>query len=116
METTAQRTEAPGRIEQNPRTPLHGRGDRQGEDELSHGQGFLLGAEVTLADYYLLPSTHSFGRTPEGKAMYASFPVVQAWRERMEALPTVQHFRAAQPPRVPIEHARKWAVSHRPKY
>jgi glutathione S-transferase len=34
----------------------------------------------------------------------------------MEALPTVQRFRAAQPPRAPIEHARKWAISHRPKY
>jgi glutathione S-transferase len=86
------------------------------ERQLSHGQGFLLGSEVTLADYYLMPSTRSFGRTPEGKTMYASFPLVQAWRERMEALPTVRSFRAAQPPRVSIPHARKWAVSHRPKY
>jgi glutathione S-transferase len=86
------------------------------EKQLSHGQGFLLGSEVTLADYYLMPSTRSFGRTPEGKAMYAGFPQVQAWRDRMEALPTVQAFRAAQPPRVSIPHARKWAVSHRPKY
>jgi len=87
------------------------------ERQLSHAQGFLLGGEVTLADYYLLPSTHSFGRTPEGKTMYASFPVVQAWRERMEALPTVQRLRAGQP-RIwpPIEHARKWPDSHRPKY
>jgi hypothetical protein len=38
------------------------------------------------------------------------------WRDRMEALPTVQCFRAAQPSRGPIEHARKWATSHRPKY
>jgi glutathione S-transferase len=86
------------------------------ERQLSHGQGFLLGGEVTLADYYLLPSTHSFGRAPEGKTMYANIPAVQAWRERMESVPTVQSFRAAQPPRTPIEHARKWAVSHRPKY
>jgi glutathione S-transferase len=87
------------------------------ERELSHGQDFLLGDNVTLADYYLLPSTYSFGRTPEGKTMYANFPAVQAWRERMEALPTVQRFRATNP-RVwpPIEHARKWAVSHRPKF
>jgi hypothetical protein len=34
----------------------------------------------------------------------------------MESLPTVQRFRAAHPPRAPIEHAHKWAVSHRPKY
>src|SRR3954470_687881 len=32
------------------------------EKQLSHGQGFLLSEEVTLADYYLLPSTYSFGR------------------------------------------------------
>jgi glutathione S-transferase len=81
------------------------------ERQLSHGQGFLLGSEVTLADYYLLPSTYAFGLAPEGKEMYPRYPAVCAWRERMEASPTVQQFRAAQPPRTPIEHARKWAVS-----
>jgi glutathione S-transferase len=86
------------------------------ERQLSHGKEYLLGPEVTLADYYLLPSTYAFGLAPEGKAMYPKFPAVCAWREQMEALPTVQRFRAAQPPRAPIEHARKWAVSHRPKY
>ena len=86
------------------------------ERQLSHGHGFLLGGAVGLADYYLLPSTHAFGFAPEAKAMYADFPTVREWRDRMEALPTVQRFRAAQPPRGPIEHARKWATSHRPKY
>ena len=86
------------------------------ERQLAHGQGFLLGKQVGLADYYLLPSTYAFGFAPEAKAMYADFPAVREWREKMEALPTVQRFRAAQPPRSPIEHARKWAVSHRPKY
>ena len=86
------------------------------ERQLSHGQGFLLGGEVTLADYYLLPSTYSFGRTPEGKTMYPRFPVVQAWRERMETLPTVRQLRQATADLPPIEHARKWAASHRPKY
>ena len=86
------------------------------ERQLAHGQGFLLGSEVCLANYYLLPSTYAFGLAPEGKAMYADFPAVEEWRTRMEALPTVERFRAAQPPRAPIEHARKWAVSHRPKY
>jgi glutathione S-transferase len=64
----------------------------------------------------MLPSTFAFGLSPEGKAMYPNFPSVCAWREQMEAVPTVQRFRAAQPPRAPIEHARKWAQSHRPKY
>jgi glutathione S-transferase len=71
---------------------------------------------LTLADFYMLPSTFAFGLSPEGKAMYPNFPSVCAWREQMEAVPTVQRFRAAQPPRAPIEHARKWAQSHRPKY
>ena len=86
------------------------------ERQLADGRPYLIGADPTIADYYLLPSTFSFARTGEGKAMYAGYPVFSAWRERMEALPTVQTFRAAQPPRGPIEHARKWAVSHRPKY
>jgi glutathione S-transferase len=86
------------------------------ERQLSHRQGFLLGGEVTLADYYLLPSTFSFSRTDEGKAMYQKHPVFSAWRERMEALPTVQQLRQATADLPPIEHARKWAVSHRPKY
>jgi glutathione S-transferase len=44
------------------------------ERQLAHGQGFLLGSEMCLADYYLLPSTYAFGLAPEGKAMYADFP------------------------------------------
>jgi glutathione S-transferase len=86
------------------------------ERELVHGKDYLLGSELSLADFYMLPSTYAFGLTEEGKAMYPKFPVFCRWRERMEALPTVQRFRAAQPPRAPIEHAREWAVSHRPKY
>ena len=86
------------------------------ERQLSHGQGFLLGGEMSLADYYLLPSTYAFGFAPEAKSMYADFPAIREWRDGMEVLPTVQRSRAAQPPRAPIEHARKWAISHRPKY
>ena len=55
----------------------------------------------------MLPSTYAFGLTEEGKAMYPKFPALCRWRERMEALATVQRFRAAQPPREPIEHARE---------
>jgi glutathione S-transferase len=86
------------------------------ERELSHGKEHLLGSELTLADLYLLPITFAFGFAPEAQAMYPKFPAICAWRERMEILPTVKRFRAAQPPRGPIEHARKWVVSHRPKY
>lgn len=86
------------------------------DQELAHGTDYLLGSDLTLADFYLLPSTYAFSLTEEGKAMYPKLPAFCRWRERMEGLPAVKTFRAAQPPRAPIEHAREWAVSHRPKY
>jgi glutathione S-transferase len=86
------------------------------ERGLSDGKPFLLGADLSLADIYMLPIIHAFGFSPEAQAMYPNFPAIRSWRERMEALPTMKRFRAAQPPRGPIEHARRWAVSHRPKY
>src|SRR6266404_2603635 len=39
------------------------------ERELAHGQQYLLGSELTLADFYLLPCTYSFSFAPEAKAM-----------------------------------------------
>jgi glutathione S-transferase len=86
------------------------------ENELGDARDYLVGFQLTLADFYLLPSTYAFGLTEEGKRMYPKYPAFCRWRERMEALPTVQRFRAALPPHAPIEHAREWAVSHRPKY
>jgi glutathione S-transferase len=86
------------------------------ERELSHGKDYLLGSDLTLADFYLLPCTYSFSFAPEAKAMYAKYPSFSRWRERMESHATVKRLRAKLPPRAPIEHAREWAVSHRPKY
>ena len=86
------------------------------ERELSQGNEHLLGPQLSLADFYMLPIIHAFGFAPEAQPLYAKLPAICAWRERMEALPTMKRFRAAQPPRGPIEHARRWAVSHRPKY
>jgi glutathione S-transferase len=88
---------------------------RVADEQLAHGADYLLGGELTIADFYLLPSTFALSFTAEGKALYPKFPAFSRWRERMEALPTVRKFRASMPPRVPIEHAREW-VSHRPKY
>jgi glutathione S-transferase len=86
------------------------------ERDLSHGQDYLLGSELSLADFYLLPSTFAFSMTEEGKTLYPKFPAFCRWRERMESLPTIKKFRASMPPRAPIAHAREWATSHRPKY
>jgi glutathione S-transferase len=86
------------------------------ERELAHGKDYLLGSELTLADFYLLPCTYSFSFAPEAKGMYPKYPAFCRWRDRVEGLPAVKELRAALPPRAPIEHAREWAVSHRPKY
>jgi glutathione S-transferase len=85
------------------------------ERELAHGKKFLLGDELSIADFYLLPSTFAFSLTAEGQSMYPKFPAFCRWRERMDNLSATQKVRAAVP-RLPIEHAREWANSHRPKY
>jgi glutathione S-transferase len=85
------------------------------ERELAHGKNFLLGDDISIADYYLLPATFAFSLTAEGQAMYPKFPAFCRWRERMDNLPATQKVRAAVV-RAPIEHAREWANSHRPKY
>jgi len=86
------------------------------ERALSHGKPYLLGETLTLADFYLLPSTFAFGLTDEGQTMYRKFPAFCDWRARMEELPTTRKLRASLPPREPIQHAREWTNSHRPKY
>ena len=85
------------------------------ERELSHGKNYLVGDELSIADFYLLPSTFAFSLTPEGQSMYPKYPAFGRWRQRMEGLPAIKTVRASVP-RVPIEHARAWATSHRPKY
>jgi len=86
------------------------------ERELSRGQDYLLDSGLSLADFYMLPSTFAFSMTEDGKKMYPEFPAFCRWRERMENLPTIRKYRASMPPRAPIAHAREWATSHRPKY
>ena len=65
------------------------------ERQLSHGKNYVLGADLSLADFYLVPCTFSFSLTEEGKAMYPKYPAFCRWRETMEALPSVQQFRAS---------------------
>lgn len=86
------------------------------ERDLRSSKEFLLGSQLTLADFYMLPMIHAFGFAPEAQTIYPEHPETCAWRERMEALPALKRFRAGQPPRGPIEHARRWVDGHRPKY
>jgi glutathione S-transferase len=88
------------------------------ERELEQGEGCLVGARPTLADFFLLPSLSGLSRTDEGQKLLAGKPRIAAWRAKMDQLPAVQTVRAQVAPFVgkPIPHAREWANSHRPKY
>src|SRR5215510_14618438 len=37
------------------------------ERQLAHGRDYLLGSDLTLADFFMLPSTYAFALTEEGK-------------------------------------------------
>jgi glutathione S-transferase len=76
------------------------------ERELSHGQDYLLGSGLSLADFYLLPSTSAFSLTEEGRRLYPKFPAFRRWREVMENLPATSKLRAAVE-RKRIEYARE---------
>src|SRR5437773_11738184 len=52
------------------------------EKALGHGADYIVGSELTLADFFMLPSTYAFGLTEEGKAMYSKYPLVCEWRAR----------------------------------
>jgi glutathione S-transferase len=88
------------------------------EEELQRGEGYLIGAKPTLADFFLLPSLTGLSLTAEGRKLLDNRPQIAAWRARMDQLPSVQTVRASVAPFVgkPIPHAREWVNSHRPKY
>lgn len=50
--------------------------------------GFLAGAEVTLADSFLLPHLLFFTCTPEGRSLVERTPAARGWLERMAARPS----------------------------
>ena len=88
------------------------------ERELAHGKDYLVGDQLTLADFFVLPTLTSLSMTPEGQEMLKARPRITAWRARMEAQPAVTKVRATVAPHVgkPVEHARKWVETHRPRY
>lgn len=88
------------------------------ETTLADGRPFLVGDDLTLADYALTPCMMSLSRSPEGQDLLQRRPHIVAWRERLEATPAVTTVRALIAPHLetPIEHAREWVKSHRPRY
>lgn len=88
------------------------------ERELELNDGYLVGGQLTLADFFMLPTMTSLSLSPEGQDMLKHRPGIAACRARMEAEPAVTKVRATVAPYVgrPVEHARKWVETHRPRY
>jgi glutathione S-transferase len=88
------------------------------ERELEHERDYLVGDQLTLTDFFILPTTTGLNMTPEGQEMLKSKPRIGAWRARMEAQPAVTKVRAMVAPHIgkPVEHVRKWVETHRPRY
>jgi glutathione S-transferase len=76
-------------------------------------RSFLADDRVTMADFFLLPTITALAFVPEGQDLLRRFSRVNEWLLQMSELESVVEFRATLPPRVPIEHARRWAVEHR---
>jgi glutathione S-transferase len=88
------------------------------ECELGHGRPYLVDDRPTLADFFMLPTLTTLGLTPEGQRLLADKPLIAGWRQRMDALPSVTAVRAMVMPHFgkPVEHARAWVDTHRPRY
>jgi glutathione S-transferase len=57
------------------------------------GGPFLCGAELSLADLYLIPVIDYFGQTPEGKRTLAGAPKLTRWWQAVSARPSVSKTR-----------------------
>jgi glutathione S-transferase len=57
------------------------------ERELEHGQSYLVGDQVTLADFFILPALTSLSMTAEGQDKPKTRLRIGAWRSRIEAKP-----------------------------
>jgi len=88
------------------------------EAELAANGDHLVDGQLTLADLFLLPSLTTLSRTPEGQAMLAETPRIREWWSRLQGRPSVQAVMAMVAPHIdqPVEHARGWLTSHRPRY
>jgi len=88
------------------------------ERQMADRRQFILGDRHTLADFYMLPTLSSLQFTPEGSEILAASPNIIAWYARMNTLASVQAVSKMVEPFLarPVEHAREWVQSHRPRY
>jgi len=59
-------------------------------EALTVGQPYLLGGEVSIADFYLIPIFIYLARTPEFAEVVAQAPKLQAWWQTAQELPSVK--------------------------
>lgn len=58
-------------------------------EALTVGSPYLLGSEITLADFHLIPVFIYLSRTPEFEAITAQTPKLQTWWDQASKLPVV---------------------------
>jgi len=58
-------------------------------ESLTVGSPYLLGSELTLADFFLIPIFIYLSQTPEFEAITAQTPKLKAWWEQVNKLPNV---------------------------
>jgi glutathione S-transferase len=59
-------------------------------EALTVGSPYLLGSEINIADFYLIPIFIYFSQTPEFDTVLAQAPKLQAWWKQASELPTVK--------------------------
>jgi glutathione S-transferase len=59
-------------------------------EPLTVGSPYLLGSEISIADFFLIPIFIYFSQTPEFDAITAQAPKLQAWWKTVSELPVVK--------------------------
>lgn len=59
-------------------------------EALTVGSPYLLGSEVSIADFYLIPMFIYLSQTPEFDGVMAQAPKLQAWWQMARELPAVK--------------------------
>ncbi|AFZ13041.1 Glutathione S-transferase domain protein [Crinalium epipsammum PCC 9333] len=58
-------------------------------ESLTVGSPYLLGSELTIADFYLIPIFFYLSNTPEFEAIIADTPKIKSWWNEVSQLPSV---------------------------
>jgi glutathione S-transferase len=59
-------------------------------ESLTVGSPYLLGSDLTIADFYLIPIFIYLSQTPEFEAITADTPKINTWWDKVNQLPSVK--------------------------